>query len=353
MKRYCSLLLVFALLLGIPVSCGEALVLPSGAWDESGESARFVIASDMPLGTEAQAVAESAGIPLEEGILLAGTALSPEQLLGLYPGTEDYFQVPEPAPALSLFELTGEWYYTGMGELVYKHNEGAPIRPAEEVFEIIGGDPQTATDNQRTIYLTIDDAPSQYTMELLAVLDRLDVPATFFIVGAYVKKHPVYVRAMHDLGHVLANHSYSHNAELLSGEYKNCLRDFERCEEEVAGALGFALPMPILRIPYGSTTIPEEFRTQLQKAGYMWIDWNALNGDTESGIESDEDALERAIDTASRFDGDIVMLVHDGKRRTIRTMEAMVTHFREQGYEFRLLTTEIEKIPGVRTGYPK
>lgn len=361
MKKTTALLLVLALCIPALFSLAEEVpseeipvFLPAGIWSlTEGQNWEFITENGVALNPEQQAVAEAAGIVVVDGVIPPNSAIRRDVLLSLFPGNEEYFALPQTMPALEMFSLTGEWSEDEDGVFHYRHAEGNVPLTMEEVFAILNGQPAPTSGEEKIIYLTIDDTPSNYTMELLATLDRLDVKATFFVVGAYVKRSPLFLRAIYSQGHAIANHSYSHDSTTLTSSFKSCLNDFQRCEAAVAEALGFELDMPILRIPYGAGTLPVAFRTQLQQSGYLWIDWNALNGDTEPNIKSDQDALDRAFETAGRYDGSIVMLVHDGKKRTIRTMEEMVTHFREQGYEFRTLDTNIEKIPGVRMGFPK
>lgn len=61
---------------------------------------------------------------------------------------------------------------------------GADVRYARQ--EQHGGGEQP----RRVVYLTFDDGPKKDTPELLKVLDDLDVPATFFLVGAGVRAFP-------------------------------------------------------------------------------------------------------------------------------------------------------------------
>ncbi len=344
----------------------EMLFLPDGIWTLIGpDTWQYVTQSATHLSADQRAIAEDLGLEVTDEALPSGVALTLEHLSLLYPGAESLFSLPEILPesgtqpvtgsslGLVQFELTGEWYYGDDGVLYYRHTAlSAPVTAAQ-VFAELNGPKVPTPASEKIIYLTIDDTPGEYTMEMLAMLDQLDIKATFFIVGAFAKRDPIFVRAIYERGHVLANHSYSHDAEILSSNFRACLNDFKRCETAVAEALGFRVPMPILRIPYGGSTIPVSFRTQLQQNGYMWIDWNALNGDTEAAITSDKAAVDRAISTAKRYDGSIVMLVHDGKKRTIRTLPELVEYFKAQGYEFRTLTTDIETIPGVRMGFPK
>lgn len=340
----------------------QVIYLPRGAWAHAnGGEWRFVISEDVRLTEGQLQVAEAAGIVVEDGLLPEGASLTAPQTALLYPGAEDYFALPEletaskevssdaALPQLSMFSLDGKWYYGEDDVLYYTDRAGTFVMTVDQVFRALNGGPSA---NEKIVYLTIDDGPSSYTMEMLAVLDKLNVKATFFVMGANVKARPLFLRAIYDQGHVIANHSYSHDASVLTLSQESCLNDFRRCEEAVNEALGFTLPMPLLRVPYGSDTLSAPYKEMLQKSGYLWIDWNALNGDTEGAITTDTQAVERAMSTASRYKGPIVLLVHDGKKRTIRTLPEIVRLFREQGYEFRVLEPDMPKLAGVRMGLP-
>ena len=168
-----------------------------------------------------------------------------------------------------------------------------------------------------------------------------------------MKKYPVFLRAIYDQGHIIGNHSYSHDQTILKESVSSAIADFKKCQNRVNAALGFDYPMTVARVPYGSSTLSAEARRQLQKLGYLWIDWNALNGDAEKGIDSYEESYDYAIRTAERCPGDVVMLMHDGKKRTIEMLGELAEYFRENGYEFAVIMTDItEKIDGVRMGFP-
>jgi peptidoglycan-N-acetylglucosamine deacetylase len=62
-----------------------------------------------------------------------------------------------------------------------------------------------------TIALTFDDGPSPiYTPQILAILKKYHIKATFFVVGNHAKKHPDLIKAIHNDGHVIASHSMTH-----------------------------------------------------------------------------------------------------------------------------------------------
>jgi peptidoglycan/xylan/chitin deacetylase (PgdA/CDA1 family) len=74
-----------------------------------------------------------------------------------------------------------------------------------------------AVSSERMVALTFDDGPSPYSAEVVALLHRYHVHATFFVVGVHVAERPADVRNELRFGSVLGNHTYTHaNLELLS-----------------------------------------------------------------------------------------------------------------------------------------
>src|SRR5581483_9760886 len=70
---------------------------------------------------------------------------------------------------------------------------------------------QAASDEERTIALTFDDGPHpELTPQLLEILERQQVPATFFVVGTCAQRWPEVVRRAFSAGHEIGNHSWSH-----------------------------------------------------------------------------------------------------------------------------------------------
>ena len=66
--------------------------------------------------------------------------------------------------------------------------------------------------DSRLIALTFDDGPNEpYTSELLDVLDKHQVKASFFVVGSNLVKSPASLQRAFKAGHTIGNHSYSHS----------------------------------------------------------------------------------------------------------------------------------------------
>ncbi|MEP6541030.1 polysaccharide deacetylase family protein [Microcoleus vaginatus GB1-A2] len=69
----------------------------------------------------------------------------------------------------------------------------------------------------KVVAITYDDAYPFYTNQLLDILDRYQVKATFFEINRNnIEKHQEIVKMIVARGEELANHSYSHKSQLPS-----------------------------------------------------------------------------------------------------------------------------------------
>jgi peptidoglycan/xylan/chitin deacetylase (PgdA/CDA1 family)/GT2 family glycosyltransferase len=71
---------------------------------------------------------------------------------------------------------------------------------------------RTATTGEKTLALTFNDGPSEFTTDVLRVLSRYGVPATFFVLGERATSMPEVVRSLVDAGHGLAILGWNHTA---------------------------------------------------------------------------------------------------------------------------------------------
>jgi peptidoglycan/xylan/chitin deacetylase (PgdA/CDA1 family) len=117
-----------------------------------------------------------------------------------------------------------------------------PVHPGVESYV-----PTTSRD----LVLSIDDGPSvPYTREVLAVLRRHDVRATFCMVGENVAAHPDIAKAVAADGHQLANHTWSH-AWMPHLSHRGMVREIDRADEVLDRATG-GLPARVFRAPFGA-----------------------------------------------------------------------------------------------------
>jgi peptidoglycan/xylan/chitin deacetylase (PgdA/CDA1 family) len=108
-------------------------------------------------------------------------------------------------------------------------------RPTSQTF---GPFPYQAEVSEPLVALTFDDGPNEpYTSRLLDLLDERDVRATFFQVGRCAERFPSASRRVVESGHVLGNHSYSHQFGSYFREPSQ-RREIERSQQALAAVTG-------------------------------------------------------------------------------------------------------------------
>ena len=178
----------------------------------------------------------------------------------------------------------------------------------------------------RDIALTFDDGPGPYTPQVLSVLERFHVKATFFVIGKMLQYFSASsVRAIED-GDVIGDHTETH--PMLA--HLSAHQQYEELFEQIARVelIGGRRPT-LFRPPYGSfnaTTL-----RQLAKLHLLMVLWSVDTGDFEQpGVSV---IVERAL--AGAHPGEIVLLHDAGGTRT-QTVEALpliIKGLRAKGYD--------------------
>ena len=103
--------------------------------------------------------------------------------------------------------------------------------------------------DQKLVSISFDAAwGNEDTQQLIDILGQYQVPATFFIVGEWVDKYPESVKALHDAGHEVMNHSntHAHYPQLSAGEV---VADLNACNDKIEAVTG--VRPTLARLPYG------------------------------------------------------------------------------------------------------
>jgi peptidoglycan-N-acetylglucosamine deacetylase len=180
------------------------------------------------------------------------------------------------------------------------------------------------------VALTFDDGPSEYTGRVLALLEALHVPATFFVVGAQAEAHPELVELELAAGMAVGNHSYSHPwrtpfAGLSRGRI---LAELDRG----ARALQRLGASPALFRPPGGTVSPFVLRAAASRDERVVL-WSVDSRDWEAGTTADE-IVSRVLGSVEA--GSIV-LMHDGggnREATLAALPLIVAGIRARGLGF-------------------
>lgn len=186
---------------------------------------------------------------------------------------------------------------------------------------------------RKIAYLTFDDGPNKHTSELVEVLNRNNVKATFFMLGDNVRIYPDQVKKIYEDGHYPGMHSMNHNYSELykSGSSTNFVKQFEEEQSLIEEITGFK-PY-LLRAPYGSAPqIKEKFRGDIAEAGFkMWdwtldtLDWSYPDNPTKI-VEQIQNTLTEDVE---------VILMHD-RKQTVAVLQQVIDYISSQGYEFEV-----------------
>ncbi len=196
---------------------------------------------------------------------------------------------------------------------------------------------------QKIMYLTFNDGPSQNTEGILDILDRYHIKATFFITGS----NPEYfhlLKKVHEQGHTLALHTYSHDYETIYSDPEAYFHDLVKLENLLNDQTG--VKTNIIRFLGGSSnTISDRYRNGIMQElvkdaellGYVYYDWNAENGDSDPKLPP-ETLYQNAL-TSVQGKNTVMMVMHDGtdNANTLTALDQTLQEFVRQGWEFRVI----------------
>lgn len=195
-------------------------------------------------------------------------------------------------------------------------------------------------DGSKVAYLTFDDGPSkEVTPKVLDILDKYNIKATFFVTGYMSERNKdILMREWKD-GQAIGNHSYSHDYKYLYANVSNFISDINKCNQVIVSILGNDYKNKIIRFPGGSFGKKlEPYRNEIQKAGYHYVDWNALSGDAESNVNS-VDKLIKRVEETTKGKSHVIILMHDAPQKgtTAEALPGIIEYLSKQGYVFKTL----------------
>lgn len=193
-----------------------------------------------------------------------------------------------------------------------------------------------AGSDANEVALTYDDGPNTAcTPELLDLLARFRVKATFFMLGGFAREQKALARRVLAEGHIVGNHTMTHPWLVMVGH--------RRVREELAGGKAaledvLGVPMHYFRPPHGARS-PYVLRTA-RELGMTTVQWNAMGKDwlPISAEQVVENVSRRLVWAEKKGRGGNVLL-HDGdfvrmgadRGRTVAATEVLLKRFREQG----------------------
>jgi peptidoglycan/xylan/chitin deacetylase (PgdA/CDA1 family) len=175
----------------------------------------------------------------------------------------------------------------------------------------------------RRVALTFDDGPDHMTGQYLDLLDRLGVPATFFLLGTAADARPDAVREYVRRGHQIAGHGYDHQRFTKLG--RRALLD--QCARTDQALGGQPTGRPWVRPPHGS--VDATSLLTLLTAGYTVAMWTL---DPCDYSDHDPASLAAKCGPEHVAPGE-VLLFHEGQTWTLEALPRIVGSLQDAGYE--------------------
>ena len=179
--------------------------------------------------------------------------------------------------------------------------------------------------DQKMLSISFDAAwGNEDTQQLIDILGKYNVKATFFVVGSWVDKYPESVKALHDAGHEVMNHSNDH-AHMSQLSKEEIIADVEACNDKIEAVTG--VRPTLIRPPYGE--YDNNVITAIRSIGMEPIQW-----DVDSLDWKDLPASEIIQRVTSKVQPGSIVLFHNAALHTPEALPSILEKLLQEGYTF-------------------
>lgn len=210
-----------------------------------------------------------------------------------------------------------------------EESKKAPVKSTQ--IPVVAPKQPKKAQGQKIVYLTFDDGPGKHTEQILGILNRYQVHATFFMVGRQLSGYEQAVKDSHEAGNYVGLHSMSHSKKKLydsdgSGAF---IKEFTQEQKLMKQILGYS--PTLIRAPYGSKPeIGYNFRGDIAKAGFKMWDWTVDSKDWK--YPHSPDRIVKEVKRQTHRDVEVI-LMHE-KTQTVKVLPQIIEYLQKKGYTF-------------------
>lgn len=188
--------------------------------------------------------------------------------------------------------------------------------------------------SEKKLYITFDAGfENGNTPAILDALKKHDVPATFFLVGNYIKTNPDLVKRMVAEGHTVGNHTDSHPDMSKIADEASFRQELQSLEEQYKEVTGQEM-LKIYRPPQGKYS--EENLSMAKELGYSTVFWSLAYVDW---YVDDQPTRQQALDKLlPRTHNGAVILLHSTSATNAQILDKLLTTWEKKGYTFGKIT---------------
>ncbi len=206
----------------------------------------------------------------------------------------------------------------------------------------------TTERKENVVYLTFDDGPSYCTDEVLDILAKKDVKATFFVVGQSREENIRRMRRIVEEGHTIGMHAFYHDYSSLYDSVESYLSDMYAIFCQIREVTG--VTPTVFRFPGGSINgynreLYQEMIAEMLRRGFVPHDWNVSSEDASGSNVPSSHIVDCVVGGVSGRTRSIV-LMHDGagKGSTANALPQIIDRLQAKGFRLEALTPETTPI---------
>jgi peptidoglycan-N-acetylglucosamine deacetylase len=182
----------------------------------------------------------------------------------------------------------------------------------------------SANTNKKEIAISFDDGPAVgHTTEILNLLQKENVQATFFCIGNRIPGNEQIVEQVNAAGHIIGNHSYSHHFWFDLFSSKKMLDDMKQMDRALEKIIG--RKPALFRPPYGVTN--PNLKKAIINGGYTPVGWSVRSMDTVA--KDEKKLLSKVIDGIKPG---AVFLFHDTCKITLNVLPLFIEEVKKREY---------------------
>lgn len=178
--------------------------------------------------------------------------------------------------------------------------------------------------DEAKVALTFDDGPDEETTtELLNILEKHQIKATFFCIGCKIENNELILKKISENGHLIGNHSWSHAFFFDFFLPGKMIREINKTDTIIENITG--IPVKLFRPPYGVTN--PFLSKALERTRHTVVGWSLRTFDTTKNRQRVLKRIETRIKN-----GDII-LFHDANPKTLNFLDDAIQLIKHRGME--------------------
>ncbi|MGN0180802.1 MAG: polysaccharide deacetylase family protein [Candidatus Ornithomonoglobus sp.] len=191
-------------------------------------------------------------------------------------------------------------------------------------------------------YLTFENGPDEtITPQILDVLRRYNIKATFFMTGKEIEKNPQLCTRVMQEGHLASVSSYTNVYSTIYSNEATFMNEINKTYELItANAPGGIEPFKLFRFPGGSNyTKTDTLAEKAAEEGFYQCDWNSSNGDDVTGVTKTAENLLFYFNKYKPQLNNLVIQMHDSadKQSTVDMLAQLIEQLIDEGWVFNRL----------------